>query len=120
MTRWLAAIPIVSALLVLVLGTVAHAQLPGPADAGVIPPWAWSVAVGGLLALVALLGSALVTLAGRYTVAQLRRLDSIESSVRDLSSEVKAMHKLAEGIGVLHRRIDGIERTCLLQHADGK
>ena len=79
----------------LALGTAAHAQMPGPADAEVIPPWAWSVAVGGLLALVAVLGSALVTLAARYTVAQLRRLDSMEESIRSMRDEVRQMNALS-------------------------
>lgn len=113
MTRWLVAIPLVSALLVLAAGTTAQAQMPGPADAEAIPPWAWSVMVGGLLALVAVLGSALVTLAARYTVAQLKRLDMIEESIKGLQEEIRAMNALSA-------RMSSIEHVCRLMHSDGK
>jgi len=111
MTHWLVAIPLVSALLVLAAGTTAQAQMPGPADAEVIPPWAWSVAVGGLLALVAVLGSALVTLAARYTVAQLRRLDSMEESIRSMRDEVRQMNALSA-------RMSSIEHVCKIMHSE--
>lgn len=123
--RLLFALPFAFGLLTLLAGETASAQMPSPADAETVPPWAWSIVVWGLLSIVAILSSALVTLAARYTVAQLRRLDVIEKRLadseqmqRETRDEVRSLHKLADGIGLLHRRMDGIERGCLVQHCD--
>lgn len=110
--RLLIGIPLACALLTLLAGTAA-AQVPGPADAETIPPWAWSLMVGGLLGLVAVLFSALVTLAARYTVAQLRRLDSLEESIRALRTDVQALSAISA-------RVSSIEHVCRLMHSDGK
>ena len=128
MTRLLfVAIPLLAALLTFAAGTTAQAQMPGPASADSVPPWAWSIAVGGLLSIVSILGAALLWAARTWIVGQLRRLDAIEQRLADgekiqqeTRDEVRSLHKLADGIGTLHRRMDGIERVCLVQHGDGK
>lgn len=117
MTRWLlAAIPLLAALLTFAAGTTAHAQMPGADTADAVPPWAWSIAVGGLLSIVSILGAALLWAARTWIVGQLRRLDVIEKRLadsetlqRETRDEVRSLHKLGEGIGVLHRRIDGLQ-----------
>lgn len=111
--RYLFAIPLTASVLVLLAGEAAHAQMPGPESADTVPPWAWSIAVGGLLALVALLGSALITLAGRYAVAQLNRLSKIEESVEALRSDIHELKSISA-------RVSSIEHVCRLMHSDGK
>lgn len=118
--RALIAIPFLAGLATLLAGETAAAQMPGPDSADAVPPWAWSLIVWGLLSIVAVLSSALIGLAARYTVAQLRRLDSLEASIREMSAEVKSLHRLSEGISELHRRIDAVDRLCQLKHYDGK
>lgn len=121
MTRLLlAAIPLLAALLTFAAGTTAQAQMPGPDSADSVPPWAWSIAVGGLLSIVSILGAALLWAARTWIVGQLRRLDAIEKRLadgeqmqRETRDEVRSLHKLADGIGTLHRRIDSL-------HPDGK
>lgn len=119
--RLIIAIPFLAAVAVFLAGTTANAQVPGAADADAIPPWAWSVMVWGLLALVATLGSALVGLATKFAVGQLRRLDAIEASVDALRDEVKSLHGLAAGIGNISHRVDMIESgPVMLKQSRGR
>lgn len=111
--RLLISIPFLAGIATFLAGTTAHAQMPGPESADVVPPWAWSIAVGGLLALVAVLGSALITLAGRYAVAQLNRLSKIEESVAALRNDIVELKHM-------NQRITSIEHVCRLMHSDGK
>jgi hypothetical protein len=122
MTRYLlVAIPFLAAAATFLAGTTAQAQIPGPGDPTDIPPWAWSVMVWGLLAMVGALGAVLVGVMTRFSVGQLRRLDLIEKTMAEVREEVRSLHKLSEGIGTLHQRIDNVEKLCQLKHVyDGK
>ena len=121
MTRYfLFAIPFLAGICTFLAGTTAQAQIPGPSDPTEIPPWAWSVMVWGLLATVGTLGTLLIGVLTRFAMGQLRRLDLIEKTMNEVKDEVKALHKLSEGIGELHRRCDGVEKLCQLKHYDGK
>ena len=123
MTRYLlVAIPFLAAAATFLAGTTAQAQIPGPSDPTEIPPWAWSVMVWGLLATVGALGTLLIGVLTRFAVGQLRRLDLIEKTMNEVKDEVRALHKLSDGIGELHRRCEASEKLCQLKHLpyDGK
>lgn len=111
--RLLISIPVAAGGLTMLAGETAHAQMPGTADADTVPPWAWSIIVWGLLSIVAVLGSALLTLAARYAVAQLNRLGKIEESVEALRRDIDELKHM-------NQRITSIEHVCRLMHSDGK
>ena len=81
--------------------------LPSPSDPAGIPVWFWSVAFSIAMALLALLGAALIWIAKNFFARLVSRLDTIEKTVQEIHTTVGGT---AADLEKIEKRVETIER----------
>lgn len=81
--------------------------LPSPSEPAGIPVWFWSVAFSIAMALLALLGAALIWIAKNFFARLVSRLDTIEKTVSEIHSTVGGT---ATALASVEQRVETVER----------